>query len=116
MPNTRKNLIELLKDTHANAAWHHWGYEESADHLIANGVTLDNQIASSSKQLASNEWISVKDRLPESRDFVLGYMIFGEYRTLKWKNDTQRWDGLLLYYSMDFVTHWMPLPQPPKGE
>jgi hypothetical protein len=38
MPNTREKLIELLKDTRANAAWHHWGYEESADHLIANGV------------------------------------------------------------------------------
>ena len=34
----REKLIELLKDTRANAAWHHWGYEESADHLIANDV------------------------------------------------------------------------------
>ena len=34
----REKLIESLKDTRANAAWHHWGYEESADHLIANDV------------------------------------------------------------------------------
>lgn len=42
----REKLIELLKDTRANAAWHHWGYEESADHLIANGVTFatDNNV------------------------------------------------------------------------
>ena len=34
----REKLIEVMKDTRANAAWHHWGYEESADHLIANDV------------------------------------------------------------------------------
>ena len=36
----REKLIDVLKDTRANAAWHHWGYEESADYLIANGVTI----------------------------------------------------------------------------
>lgn len=36
----RKKMIEVLEDTRANAAWHHWGYEESADHLIANDVVL----------------------------------------------------------------------------
>ncbi len=36
----REKLIELLKDTRANAGWHHWGYEESADHLIRNGVII----------------------------------------------------------------------------
>jgi hypothetical protein len=34
----REKLIEVMKDTRANAAWHRWGYEESADHLIANDV------------------------------------------------------------------------------
>ena len=36
----REKLIELAKDTRANAAWHRWGYEEIVDHLIANGVTI----------------------------------------------------------------------------
>ena len=135
MPNTREKLIELLKDTHANAAWHHWGYEESAGHLIANGVTLDNQIASSSKQLASNEWISVKDRLPEEDG---KYLVFeqnsGRTNTSilwfakdarkvdrydfkgRWKNAWYEYDSEWGHYTVNSVTHWMPLPQPPKGE
>ena len=34
----REKLIELVKDTRANAAWHKWGYDEIADYLIANNV------------------------------------------------------------------------------
>ena len=36
----KERLIEVMKDTRANAAWHRWSYEESADYLIANGVTI----------------------------------------------------------------------------
>lgn len=36
----REKLVEVMEDTRANAAWHHWGYEESADYLISNGVTI----------------------------------------------------------------------------
>lgn len=84
--------------------------------LIANGVTLAKQLASTSKQLASNMWIPVTERLPEAGGVVLGYMRSGDYRTLKYKNNTQRWEGLLLDYEKECVTHWMPLPEPPKGE
>ena len=34
----REKLIEVMKDTRANAAWHRWSYEESADYLIENDV------------------------------------------------------------------------------
>ena len=34
----REKLIEVMKDTRANAAWHRWSYEESADYLIKNDV------------------------------------------------------------------------------
>lgn len=60
------------------------------------------------------KWISVEERLPEDGAIVLGYMVSRDYRTIKWKNNTQRWEGLLLDYAKEFVTHWMPLPEPPK--
>ena len=101
MPNTREKLIELLKDTRANAAWHHWGYDESAEHLIANGVTVQ-------------EWISVTERLPEMWQNVLAVRTDGKFR-FDFIGSLNVW-----YEDVNFVgypvTHWMPLPEPPKGE
>ena len=102
----REKLIDIVE---AYADFLDWDTKEDmVDSIIEKCFATDNNVG--------DKWISVKDRLPESRDFVLGYMSFGEYRTLKWKNETHRWEGLLVDYEMDFVTHWMPLPQPPKGE
>ena len=76
-----------------------------ADHLIANGVTVQ-------------EWISVKDRLPEPWKQVLIYSLhdFCESAVYigvpgKWR---VTWNHEML--DADSVTHWMPLPLPPKGE
>ena len=45
------------------------------------------------------KWINVKDRLPESAGW---YLVF--FRGKKWPFDNH-------YHK---VTHWMPLPEPPK--
>ena len=77
--------------------------EEIADHLIANGVTVQ-------------EWISVKDGLPENgKESVLIALRWGEV-DIGWCEDS-RWDSEFVNeYEDGEVTHWMPLPQPPKGE
>lgn len=63
------------------------------------------------------EWISVKDRLPEHGDVVLCFMKFGEQRILQWDSVSSWWLGY--GHGDDWqkadVTHWMPTPQPPKG-
>ena len=77
---------------------------------------------------AGNEWISVKDRLPDNKehDWVLAQVVEDngfmhipkvmEYRQQKndWYEETYGWisehDGAFT------VTHWMPLPEPPKEE
>ena len=82
-----------------------------ADHLIANGVTLANQVASSSKQVASSEWIPVSDRLPEKGEDVLVYTLTHDVLKAHCYGDRQWFahDGI-----WRVVTHWMPLPEPPK--
>lgn len=57
-------------------------------------------------------WISVEERLPEREGMYLVYTYkgaikFGDFRSYYAKNDNPQFD----YY----VTHWMPLPEPPKG-
>ena len=113
--DVREKLVELLnevQETGVNEIPAGFGCtreyvknEKVASHLIAHGVTVQ-------------EWISVKDRLPEHGDVVLCFMKFGEHRILQWDNVSSWWLG---YGQGDDwqkadVTHWEKMPQPPKGE
>jgi hypothetical protein len=115
MPNTREKLIELITDKENDLirkiAWFTDTYriKEVADHLIANGVTLDNQVSSS-------KWISVKERLPKHLEFILCYLVYDEICVCQWDTFNETWIANTWDYSKDAVSHWMPLPQPPKGE
>lgn len=88
-----------------------------------------------------NDWISVKDRLPEEGQVVLLYVLnpcgdndifighwkyrrgFGEKQaTFEWRANTPMQSGSYvidengtLYLEPRKVTHWMPLPEPPEG-
>lgn len=98
MDKIREKLVELLREVQYLG-----GLEEKiADHLIFNGVTVQR-------------WIPVSERLPDETDYYL-YKAEGVYRGLK--------DGVGVSFFMhkakkwkrtngDFVTHWMPLPEPP---
>lgn len=72
-----------------------------AKKLIAHGVTVQ-------------EWISVKDRLPDMYQNVLAIRADGKI-VVDAIGSLEIW-----YKQMDIVgrpvTHWMPLPEPPKGE
>ena len=80
-----------------------------ADHLIANGVTVQ-------------EWISVNDRLPEpkhefdARNWYLVALSNGVVKELAYEFHNHSVFGYGWRETAYPVTHWMPLPQPPKGE
>lgn len=61
------------------------------------------------------DWISVEDRLPEDSDWLEVIVNAGDCVTCCWYNpDDDEW---LLDPERVFdgeVTHWMPLPEPPK--
>ena len=119
MPNTREKLIEILADLDCNAEYCkdcefctdidgcvRRQKEIIADRLIANGVTI-------------RQWIPVTERLPEADKKVLVFTAGGSFKVARcnfYKNGTEvNWatnDGL----GERAITHWMPLPKPPKGE
>lgn len=56
------------------------------------------------------EWISVKDRLPDKIGKVL-VIDNGKIDINSWAGKYEGW-----YYANKNITHWMPLPELPKGE
>ena len=112
MMDVREKLVELINDCRAMEGYGMDLVERQADHLIANGVTVQ-------------EWISVKDRLPENDVMVIGFtpcdgFMFVGYYHEESKYDWKAWMIITAMRSTKVmkkkVTHWMPLPEPPKGE
>lgn len=68
------------------------------------------------------DWISVKDRLPEKSGDVLVYIAYrrehGRVTVVpysdRYKAFNTRDEYVSPKYKIDGVTHWMPLPEPPK--
>ena len=64
------------------------------------------------------QWISVEDRLPEDDSDTLAYLQIGEEGRIYPANYAKGvwFDCIFNTPVTDSTTHWMPLPQPPKGE
>ena len=60
----------------------------------------------------NNEWVSVKDRMPEEGVDVLVYL----NRKSADVDFVDRESGNFFYYDEGEVTHWRPLPEPPESE
>ena len=70
-----------------------------ADHILANGVTFQ-------------KWISVTERFPENDTAVIVATDRGMvFQCLYAYDGWDLWDG----YTVN-ITHWMPLPEPPKED
>ena len=108
--DVREKLVELLKSVLPNfrnnmAYWGEKPIYEFADCLLANGVTVQ-------------EWISVDEMLPEEKVNCIVH-----YKHAYCDNDDFWAIGMCFYDGNKFqlywsykVTHWMPLPEPPKKE
>ena len=101
--DVRENLVEILGEfllwpSKMKNVWMPQGIEKLADHLISNGVTVQ-------------EWISVTERLPDWRDGKV--LVFTKYGfSICERTVNNRWRG----QHANWITHWAYLPQPPKGE
>lgn len=104
-------------------------YKQTAADLYKKCDELTGRLIDVEKQLANYQWISVKDKLPESGSTVL---VLWDNKYLYNGNEIHNYriqtaiccnenDGTKCFIVNDTyyaevinVTHWMPLPQPPK--
>ena len=106
MDNIKEKLVELIGEIPCEDLGIKGFYGSRhavnviADHLIANGVTVQ-------------KWISVEERLPEPLVDVLVHYEDGEVCVGVW---FELFSHFLGEDDDNRVTHWMPLPKPPKGE
>lgn len=63
-----------------------------------------------------SKWISVKDRLPQHNEFVLCVGTSGIMEVLRCDLGLNNYVfmNLNLSHQVIGITHWMPLPAPPK--
>ena len=143
--DVREKLVELLnevQETGVNEIPAGFGCtreyvknEMVASHLIANGVTVQDNTEISDellKQLRNapltvlheeptielvQEWISVSERLPQNFVSVLGYMTdAGEFPPVRECYTVGNAFFFPALGDVHPVSHWCELPQPPKGE
>ena len=107
---SREEAIKELREVYENEYPTASGdFDEYASHDVPNVL---RNIPSADVQPV-NRWISVKDRLPENCIEVLVYdtdcgIVIGWY-------DKEIGDFAADFISpLDAVTHWIPLPEPPK--
>ena len=111
--DVRKKLVDLIIDAKRTDPETGSFTEYLADRLIANGVTVQ-------------EWIPVKERTPEKEGWYQVYTTpdkghrsinKAQYRKQpSWSVNAGEgyWCGSGGIWTN--VTHWMPMPKPPKGE
>lgn len=71
------------------------------------------------REQEERRWIPVEERLPdENNRWVLCLCVSGAMEVLKF--DYTMWNWYAQYpgrcYMENYVTHWMPLPEPPKED
>lgn len=65
------------------------------------------------KMTITSKWISIKDRLPEISKQVLTYETGNPAMPIK-VNYIHNYENEFAYGRNKNITHWMPLPEPPK--
>lgn len=110
--DVREKLVELLgniylpmmagSDTIGEYNIPHKFKREIADYLISHGVTVQ-------------EWVPASAPPKDTCEYWIAYKAGGDYSYSTGYFDGKCWRSAFTHHKIP-ATHWMPLPQPPKGE
>ena len=94
---------------------------EAVKHAWAKGLEPSQyiEIISAADVATVQEWISVEDRLPEAGGYVVCIAKrnpFSRFMPMVARIEKNGWVNPITEQYISEVTHWMPMPQPLKGE
>ena len=104
--DVREKLVDLIIDAKRTDPETGGFADYLADHLIANGVMV-------------KEWVSVYDELPEAGGYVVCIAKrnpFSRFMPMVARIEKNGWVNPMTEQYISEATHWMPMPNPPKGE
>ena len=91
---------------------------DDAMHVIDSMPAAD-VVEQEQESKPTNGWISVEDRLPERNQAVLGWYKDNPFAGYTYGVVSWNGKGWVFVYAQRYVTnvtHWMPMPEPPKTE
>ena len=121
----RENIIEQLRFCAAHFSCYGCGgdcktgsNEPRTKAVLNDAADAIEELESYCKELESKvpHWISVEERLPENGKFVLVSDGDDIDTACRYKALTQDEVETFFWDSVLEVTHWMPLPEPPKED
>jgi hypothetical protein len=106
MPNDKEKVIREM-------------HKELAT-LAQESIERDKQLAKLEAEViamrdAMPRWISVDDRLPKDKGYMLVFDDDTEYYNLAMFADDIGWTEIGTHIRLKEVDYWMPLPEPPTG-
>ena len=109
----------MIPEIHKDSVARNYGYDDwskmeavSKDSLLGFDLLL-HAIEEAALLYCKSKWISVKERLPEERLYVLCYIKLSDDGTRDIKKVLTQRQGVWDDYD-SYVTHWMPLPPQPE--
>lgn len=111
----KDKLKELLMEARDRYSY----FTEVADHLIANGVTVNEWRPASEPPKENGEYLVIetngKHRWQRVCKFATNLKKIDKFDlTLDEHAGWYGYSSEYGYYEIDDITHWMPLPTPPK--
>lgn len=104
------DIAVYFKECRQNASFasrsenHFWEMQNAASEAV--------ELLKTQKPQTVNGWVSVKDRLPEDTKQKIVFHKRGV--SFAYFSGNYWWSSIGGRHSLDTVTHWMPLPEPPE--
>lgn len=96
------------------------GYEnlvyQAADAIESTSKAYQMMAEAYESEVTKHGWIPVTERLPENGEYVLCFCRANIVCVLRRDKDGDWYENPTHVYMSNFITHWIPLPEPPKEE